>query len=40
MIFDSQPFIESMGTESYINFAEYSKIMSLFNPRTGIDEKI
>ena len=29
-----------MGTESYITFAEFSKIMSLFNPRTGIDEKI
>ena len=24
----------------YINFAEFAKILSLFNPRTGIDEKI
>ena len=29
-----------MGTERYINFAEFAKILSLFNPRTGIDEKL
>jgi len=29
-----------MGTERYISFAEFAKILSLFNPRTGIDEKI
>ena len=37
---DDPAFIKLMGTETYINFAEFSKIMSLFNPRTGIDEKI
>lgn len=37
---DDQNFINKMGTERYIEFAEFSTIMSLFNPRTGIDEKI
>lgn len=37
---DSPEFIESMGTISYITFDEFAKIMSLFNPRTGIEEKI
>ena len=39
-IVDTPAFIESLGTESYITFAEFAKIMSMFNPRTGIDEKI
>ena len=38
--FDDARFIEKMGTEKYITFAEFAKIMSIFNPRTGIDEKI
>jgi len=29
-----------MGTSKYIDFATFATIMSLFNPRTGIDEKI
>ena len=29
-----------MGEEAYINFAEFAKKMSLFNPRTSIDDKI
>jgi len=29
-----------MGVERYIDFSEFTKILSLFNPRTGIDEKI
>ena len=33
-IMDDQNFIKLMGTERYIDFAEYAKIMSLFNPRT------
>lgn len=37
---DTAEFINSMGTVSYITFDEFAKIMSLFNPRTGIDEKI
>ena len=37
---DTPEFIESMGTTSYITFDEFAKIMSLFNPRTGIEEKI
>lgn len=40
VIADTDEFIASMGTASYIDFAEFAKIMSLFNPRTGIDEKI
>jgi hypothetical protein len=39
-ITDSPEFIASLGTESYITFAEFAKIMSMFNPHTGIDEKI
>ena len=37
---DDPRYISQMGTEAYITFAEFAKIMSLFNPRTGIDEKI
>ena len=37
---DDAAFIAKMGTERYITFAEFAKILSLFNPRTGIDEKI
>ena len=37
---DTPQFIRSLGTEKYINFAEFAKIMSMFNPNTGIDEKI
>ena len=37
---DSPEFIANMGTTSYITFDEFAKNMSLFNPRTGIDEKI
>ena len=37
---DTPEFIEQMGIVSYITFDEFAKIMSLFNPRTGIDEKI
>jgi hypothetical protein len=40
VIADTDEFIKQMGTASYIDFAEFAKIMSLFNPRTGIDEKI
>ena len=39
-IFDDARFIEQMGTSKYIEFKDFAKIMSLFNPRTGIDEKI
>lgn len=37
---DDAEFIEKMGTEPYITFAEFAKKMSLFNPRTSIDDKI
>ena len=37
---DSEEFIKQMGTKKYIDFATFASIMSLFNPRTGIDEKI
>mmetsp|Transcript_14303 Transcript_14303/g.22273 ORF Transcript_14303/g.22273 Transcript_14303/m.22273 type:complete len:176 (-) Transcript_14303:8-535(-) len=39
-IVDDAGFLAKMGTERYITFSEFAKIMSLFNPRTGIDEKI
>jgi len=39
-ITDTPEFIASLVTESYITFAEFAKIMSMFNPHTGIDEKI
>ena len=29
-----------MGTARYISFADFAKVMSVFNPRIGIDEKI
>ena len=37
---DDAEFIEKMGSEPYVNFAEFAKKMSLFNPRTSIDDKI
>lgn len=37
---DDPRFIRLLGTQMYIDFAEFAKIMSLFNPNTGIDEKI
>jgi Ca2+-binding EF-hand superfamily protein len=40
MMYDDDDFIDQMGTAMYIDFAEFAKILSLFNPRTGIDEKI
>lgn len=29
-----------LGSEPYITFAEFCKYLSLFNPKTGLDEKI
>jgi len=29
-----------MGTETYIDFAEFCKIMATFNPKTGSEDKI
>ena len=37
---DGAEFLRKLGTEAYIDFAEFSKYLSLFNPKTGIDEKI
>lgn len=37
---DTPEFIEELGTEAYINFAEFARYLSYFNPRTGLDEKI
>jgi hypothetical protein len=37
---DEPAFVERLGYESYITFAEFAKYMSIFNPKTGLDEKI
>lgn len=37
---DDAEFTNKMGTMRYLTFAEFAKKMSLFNPRTGIDDKI
>lgn len=33
-------FVKKLGVEPYIRFADFSKYLSLFNQRTGLDEKI
>ncbi len=33
-------FVKKLGVEAYIRFADFSKYLSLFNQRTGLDEKI
>ena len=37
---DSHEFVNKLGTEPYITFAEFCKYLSLYNPKTGLDEKI
>ena len=37
---DDAAFMTKMGTRRYLTFAEFAKKMSLFNPRTDIEEKI
>ena len=37
---DTPEFIRSLGTESYITFSEFAKILSMFNPNPSLDEKI
>lgn len=37
---DLPSFIKRLGVEPYIRFAEFCKYLSLFNQRTGLDEKI
>jgi hypothetical protein len=37
---DDAKFLKRLGTEPYIRFADFAKYLSLFNSRTGIDEKI
>ncbi|CDW79282.1 calcineurin b subunit [Stylonychia lemnae] len=37
---DDNEFVKKLGTEAYITFAEFAKYLSLFNPKTGLDEKI
>ena len=37
---DSPGFIKKLGVEPYIRFADFAKYLSLFNQRTGLDEKI
>ena len=37
---DEPIFVVRLGAEPYINFAEFCKYLSIFNPKTGLDEKI
>lgn len=37
---DEPDFITRLGHEPYITFAEFCRYLSLFNPKTGLDEKI
>ena len=37
---DRPEFLNKLATEAYITFAEFCKYLSLFNPKTGLDEKI
>jgi hypothetical protein len=37
---DPPSFIKQLGVEPYIRFADFCKYLSLFNQRTGLDEKI
>ena len=37
---DDAKFLRRLGTEPYIRFADFAKYLSLFNSRTGLDEKI
>ena len=37
---DDNDFLKKLGQEAYISFAEFAKYLSLFNPKTGLDEKI
>ena len=37
---DSEEFIKQMGTEAYIDFSEFAKLIAIFNPRFNLDEKV
>ena len=37
---DDAKFLKRLGVEPYIRFADFAKYISLFNSRTGLDEKI
>lgn len=37
---DDQTFIFSLGTNAYIDFPEFCRLLSVFNPRYNIDEKV
>lgn len=37
---DAPDFLNRLGGEPYISFAEFAKYLSVFNPKTGLDEKI
>ena len=37
---DSEEFIKKMGTENYIDFIEFCRLLSVFNPRFNLDEKV
>ena len=37
---DTEDFIRQMGTQAYINFSEFWKLIAIFNPRYNLDEKV
>ena len=37
---DTPQFIGTLGTKAYIDFQEFCKYLSVFNPRFNIDEKV
>lgn len=37
---DNEAFVKSLGTQAYIDFPEFCKLLAVFNPRYNLDEKV
>mmetsp|Transcript_1868 Transcript_1868/g.1666 ORF Transcript_1868/g.1666 Transcript_1868/m.1666 type:complete len:147 (+) Transcript_1868:307-747(+) len=37
---DTPQFVGTLGSQAYVDFQEFCKILSVFNPRFNIDEKV
>lgn len=37
---DNEAFFRSLGTQAYIDFQEFCKLLAIFNPRYNLDEKV